>query len=181
MQPIFIYKDLEKSDVYSIGFKSLGIGEHLFDYQIDNDFFKQFETEDVLSGSLLVKLLLDKNERFLSLDFNIEGHIYVVCDRCLEETKLEILIDELLYVKFGEEGQEDNVIFISEDEYQLDIGNILNDFITLSKPFKVVHSGEGDDVCNPTMIERIEEYREKDTTNSTWSELEKIRNKLSNK
>ncbi len=162
----------------------MGLGEHLFEYQIDNAFFEKFKNEEVQSGNLMVNLLLDKNERFLSLEFTIEGHIFVPCDRCLEDTKLEISLTEILYVKFGEEGQEgqdENVIFIPEEEYQLDIGNILNDYITLARPIKVIHSGIGNDVCKPEMLEKIEEYREKSSANETWSGLEGLRDKLSNK
>ena len=162
----------------------MGLGEHLFEYQLDRGFFEKFENEEVQRGKLMVNLLLDKNERFLSLELDIKGHIFVPCDRCLEDTKLEVSIAETLFVKFGEEGQEvqdENVIFIPEEEYQLDIGNILNDYITLAKPIKVVHSGIGKDVCKLEMLEKIEEYREKSSAKETWSGLEELRDKLSNK
>ena len=176
---------MKKNKLYNIPVKNARQGKHLFEYQIDKLFFDAFENEDVREGNLVARLSLEPKRGVLELNVNIEGYIESRCDRCLEKMNVAVSIDERLHLREGEEpsgNQDINVIFTGDEE-ELDIAPLLNDLIVLAKPVKVVHSGEGKDVCNPGMLALLDGYtsRESQETGRTnWSALEELRNKMSN-
>ena len=61
------------------------------------------------------------------LDFTMEGHVIVECDRCLEDLELPIESYEELIVKFGEkeETESEEVIVVSTKEYELDVSQFI--------------------------------------------------------
>ncbi len=175
----FIHKDVRKSDILLIGFKTLDLGEHLFEYQIDEEFFSEMKNEEIHNGELSVKVLVDKSERLLKLHFDIEGQIETICDRCLGEMMLPVKIEEEVFVKFGIKTYEEaeNVLILSEEEYELNLRAMVNEFIILSRPMRAVHSQEGDDTCDVEMLKKIEEYQQKKSVDPRWAALEKLKNK----
>ena len=50
-------------DCYNIIFKSLEIGNHTFEYELDNDFFKSLEDAEIKEGSLSAVVTVQKNEK----------------------------------------------------------------------------------------------------------------------
>ena len=50
-------------DCYNIIFKSLEIGNHTFEYELDNNFFKSLEDAEIEEGSLSAVVTVQKNEK----------------------------------------------------------------------------------------------------------------------
>ena len=166
---------------YVLKFSGLANGIHEFEYTIDSDLFKEFDCEEVLDADLFMKVVLDKSEKQLVLEFYIQGILKVNCDRCGDEMDLNINFDKKLYVGFGEEFEEQDIdlYVIPFNEYALDLAPFVYEYVTLEKPMRCVHGEtEGNNqVCNKEIIDILEkpvEETEKET-DSRWDALKNLK------
>jgi uncharacterized metal-binding protein YceD (DUF177 family) len=171
---------LRAFDIPFVGLKS---GVHHFNYEIDNSFFQNFKESLVTNCKARIDLSLDKEESFFLLDFQIDGTVNVICDRCGELFDISIENEQRLLVKFGEITDEnegdDDVIFISRNETLLNVAQLIYEFINLSVPLHKVHPDKkGKSTCNKEVIKKLDElspaHREAEL-NTTWSQLKKIK------
>ncbi len=108
---------------YSISFKGLKEGKHLFSYEIGAEFFELFEQPLVEKGSIKAEVELNKSSALLTLTFKVKGEIETVCDNCLEALTLPVENESLMYVKFGEEYSEptEEIIVLPQDEHEINV------------------------------------------------------------
>lgn len=85
---------------YRIVYQGLSEGVHEFDFDVDNSFFESLEYSDIKKGDLKVNIVLNKKSTFLELDFQINGNVELLCDRCLDDYNQPIEYEGKLYVKF---------------------------------------------------------------------------------
>lgn len=169
---------------YNIAFKGLALGKTEFEYTINKSFFDYFDGGIVEDGDILVKTVLDKQSNLLTLSFEIKGTAFVACDRCLDIYPEPVRNEAKVYVKYGEDNFEegDDVIWIDVNEGQINIAQMIYDYIVLALPIRTVHSEDtqGRSLCNPAMIEKIESlsYSQKEedaeAIDSRWDELKKL-------
>lgn len=149
---------------YDLKFSGLALGEHWFEYDIDDRFFDSFENSEIKKGSVKVDLIMIRNERLLELDIHIYGDAEVVCDRCLDHFLTPVEDRRKLYVKFehtpSDISEDDDVILISEGDHKMNLAHYFYEFIHLSLPVKRIHpeNGSGEKKCNPEMIRKLKEY-----------------------
>ena len=82
------------------------------------------------------------------------------CDRCLEELVLPVDVMALLSVKSGRESDgrevaregDREIVWLPEDNTELDLSQIVYDYTCLSLPMLKVHP---DGQCNPDMVRFI--------------------------
>ena len=146
---------------YVINYGSLPFGEHEFEFHVSDSFFQKFENSLVQKGDIDVLVVLDKKEAMMLLDFTMEGHIIVECDRCLEDLDLDIESFNELIVKLGEEtGEEaEDVIVISTREHELDVAQYIYEYISVLIPMRNVHEDEeGNPDCDPEVLKVLEKH-----------------------
>lgn len=164
---------------FKIPFKGLSLGAHDYDWELDKAFFEAIENPDVLDCKVFVKLRLEKQERMMVLEFDISGHLNVNCDRCLEEFDLPLKIHENYFIKFGEALMEESesVLVIPETEYQIDVSNLIFDFISLAIPIKKVHPDDkkGNSTCNKSALLKLAELIEHKESDPRWDALKNIK------
>jgi len=164
---------------YNIAFKGLSIGKHIFEYEIDSKFLREFEGGVVDEGAVNVCLTLEKQSSLMVLWFDLKGTVHVQCDRCLELYDQPIKSKERIFVKFGEKEytEGDDVIWVSTNDYQLNVSQLIYEFICLAIPIKKVHPDDenGNTTCDPEMIEKLSKYvvREEES-NPVWKDLKKL-------
>jgi len=165
---------------YNIAFKGLSQGKHIFDYEVDNKFFEEFDGGVVNEGKVEVRLTLDKQSSMMIFSFDLSGTVKVQCDRCLEMYDQVIKSQERIFVKFGEKefNDGDDVIWVSTNDYQLNVAQLVYEFICLALPIKKVHPEDenGNLTCDPEMIERLNKYivSEEEVSNPIWNDLKKL-------
>jgi uncharacterized protein len=170
---------------YTIAFKGLKEGDHLFDFDIDDKFFGRFENSEVAKGSLTAKVKLTRQSTLLVLKMEVKGTVELQCDRCLDNYLQKVKNKGQLYVKFGEEEEEigDEIIVIPFEEHQVNVAQYLYELVILGLPIKHVHpaDSEGKSTCNPEMLEKLKEYiiderdeEEQSPVDERWSELKKL-------
>ncbi len=165
---------------YNVAFKGLSQGKHIFDYEVDDKFFHEFEGGLVDEGKVNVRLTLEKQSALMVLWFDLKGTIKVQCDRCLEMYDQPIESQDRIFVKFGEKefNEGDDVIWVSTNDYQLNTAQLIYEYIGLAIPIKRIHPDDenGNSTCDPEMIEKLSKYviEEDEQPNSVWDDLKKL-------
>ena len=165
---------------YNIAFKGLSIGKHIFEYELDGKFLGEFDGGVVDEGLVKVILTLDKQSSLMTFWFDLQGTVRVQCDRCLEMYDQPIESKERIFVRLGEKeyAEGDDLIWVSTNDYQLNVAQLIYEFICLAIPIKRVHPDDenGNSTCDPEMIEKLNKYivRGKNESNPVWKDLKKL-------
>ena len=158
-----------------IGIRGLSNGEHPFHFKVDGSFFEAYESDTVSDAELDVNVLVTKESGRMSLDLGITGDVTVKCDRCLADltgdvtvkcdrclADLKIPVDIQVpfsvmfssYAEDAEEGISDEVILLDGSSSEIDLSQIIYDYVNLSLPIKKVHPDGG---CDPVMMEKLKD------------------------
>lgn len=165
---------------YNIAFKGLSIGKHIFEYEIDRKFFAEFDGGVVEEGNVKVYVTLEKQSSLMVFWFDLKGTVHVQCDRCLEMYDQLIESKERIFVRLGEKEftDGDDLIWVSTNDYQLNVSQLIYEFICLAIPIKRVHPDDenGNTTCDPEMIEKLNNYivRDESESNPAWNDLMKF-------
>lgn len=181
------FRNVSWETKYNIEFKGLKEGVHDFEFEVNDQFFAHFEESPVNNGELAVKVMLEKRSTFLKLELDLTGWMMLTCDRCLELYKQPVENNTEIFVKFGEErtgnDEEDNIIWLSTDDHQVNLVHIIYEYAVLSIPLRHVHpkNSEGKRACNPEMIAKLKKYTqpakdEEVKTDPRWDALRKLGN-----
>ena len=162
---------------YEIQFSGLAAGTHEYEWSLESAFFDERNNDDILEAELVSRVSLEKNQRMMTLFFSIEGRVKVLCDHCGDMLWLPLQCDEELIARFAPETDlsGDEVIYLGNSEYKLDVSQYLFEFTLLSLPAKKTHESGN---CNPE-VERyfIHEEVEEETEiqDPRWKALEKLK------
>lgn len=140
----------------TIQFSGLKSGIYEFEYVLDGGFFEGFENEELKDGKVGFAVNLEKKDRLLMIKFVWEGVIKSVCDRCLGELNIPVKGEQVICVKFSdtETSEDENVVYLPEDAYQIDLAQWMYELVAVSMPMQRVHA-EGE--CDPEMLKFIAE------------------------
>ncbi len=166
---------------FNIGFVGLLPGKHHYSFEIGETYFSCFEYSQVTKGNIQLDLVLEKQSSMLILEFELKGHVELVCDHCLEPYQQPLDVLQKLYVKFGESFSEqtDEIIVIPSGLSHIDVSHYVYEYIHLGLPMQHIHiddnvPGKG---CNPELIEKIKQYLptkgpgRSNTDDSAWDAL----------
>lgn len=171
---------------YEIAFVGLKPGLHEFHYEVTESFFETLGKQDFQNCRAQVKLVLEKNNSFMLLKFEIGGTVDVVCDRCGNDLPLELWDEFEVLVKMtdeperrNEEEENPDVFFIARTESILDVKDWIYEFILLSIPMhKMCRESEmGGPYCNKEVLARLATMNPQPSENKQiWKDLDKFRN-----
>ena len=158
---------------------------HEFEFNIDDRLFSQFEHSIVDHGKGKCYLELTKSETMMTLNFQIDASVELICDRSLDSFDYPIKIDEKVIIKFGEDNYSlsEDVIVIKQDTASINIGEFIYEFITLAVPLKKLHPRFEDELeedDEPEMIYTSQDEEETDDSQETdprWEALKKLKGK----
>lgn len=148
-------------------------------FELTDDFFIEKEKSEIQGGEVKVRVVAQKKAEAFEFDFEINGVIQVVCDRCLELMSLSVNASDLVIVKQGEQTDED-AIFISTNEEIFDLEWVLYETVALQIPIRHFHK---DGECNEEMMQKLNACsttkfaeEENKTTDPRWDKLKDILN-----
>ena len=165
---------------YLIKFSGLKEGTHLFNYEIGNKFFKNFDYYDFLDAKLFAKLELEKQSTLLNLKFSFHGEIEVQCDVSMESFDLKLETEHAVVVKFKDDiiSTDDKVIFMPAGSHSIDVSHLIYESIILAVPQKKVHPGIENGSLKSEIVEKLEELRPKknfnEKTDPRWDKLKDL-------
>lgn len=174
---------VSKRGEYALPISGLGEGEHHFSFDLNQEFFASFNDPDVQNGIIQAGLILEKKPDFMAIHFTFKGEVELECDRCLDYFRAQINTHQTIYVKVGETpGElEDDVIMIGKDEHEIEVGQIMYEYIILTLPVQRIHpeDASGHSTCNPEMLKRLKELNpevnsSKESTDPRWDALKDI-------
>ena len=126
------------------------------EYSVDDKMLRTIEKSLVKGGQFTVRIKAQQAAKGLSLDINISGNAIVECDRCLDDMETPVNTSKTLAVQFADRYEDaDEVVYVPEEQTDLDLWPMVYDFIALSIPLTHVHP-EGQ--CNKEMAERLSQY-----------------------
>lgn len=149
-----------KFELYKVDLKNLSLGIHQKEYFLENKFFVDIDGAEVQKGKVKVDLTIKRSAMMFEMIFQIEGVVYVPCDRCLDDMELPISTQNRLVVKFGKEYAEESeeIVIIPEDEGEINLAWFIYEFIALAIPMKHVHQPGK---CNRTMSSKLKKHTTK--------------------
>ena len=127
------------------------------------------ESADIRDARLKVIATVNVKGDIFELTLKVSGEITLICDRCLDEMQMPVDTEYSVFVKYGEDYNDDsdNLLVIPESDNFLNIAYILYDTVALTVPIKHVHPlGK----CNRQMSAMLKKHRA--TTDGEDSELE---------
>jgi uncharacterized metal-binding protein YceD (DUF177 family) len=168
---------------YIIPFVGLKVGEHHFDYQIDNTFFKSYEFDEFNAVDVKIGLKLEKKTTLFEVCFSASGVVNVNCD-ITNEAYDQAINDQLkLVVKFGDEFNDENdeILIISHGEYEINVAQYIYELIILAVPVKRMHPGIEDGTLQSDILSKLEELRpsedikiKSEEIDPRWNNLKKL-------
>ncbi|MGN1220758.1 MAG: YceD family protein [Candidatus Cryptobacteroides sp.] len=139
-----------------IPLNGLAAGESRFSWHASKEFFESFENSEIFDADLDIAAIVQKSGRNVLVDCDVRGSVTVECDRCLEDLVMPVDVSIAVKVRFGESGEseesEENgreLISLAADDSELDLGQIVYDYVCLSLPMQRVHK---DGECNPDTV-----------------------------
>ena len=133
---------MSEKPLHIVELDKLELGEHLFDFQLDNSYVNSLESSELLGADVDVKVRLIVREDDFSVDVDAYGTVQVTCDRCLDAMDVEVDIYE-----------ED--IDFEEEPKTLDLAWLAYELIIVNLP--LVHSHQ-DGGCNPEMDALLQDH-----------------------
>lgn len=127
---------------YDIEIIRLKEGEHYFSFEVNDEFFSEFEDNSLVTkGNLTVSVVLNKDVNLIEALFKIEGTVEVDCDRSLETFDYPLKTTERVLYKYGLDEQEINeeIYIITRDTPKLKLAQLIYEFILLALPAKKIH------------------------------------------
>ncbi len=142
---------------YIVSLRELSEGTYEYNFLLTDEFFESIEATETQKGEVNVKVSLRKTEHSSEFMFSFKGFVYVSCDRCMEDMRVNIDTEDKLVVKFGEEYEDegDNLIVIPELPGEIDLSWHLYEFIALDIPIRHVHP-EGE--CTGWVANELDKY-----------------------
>ncbi len=149
------------NDKFIIPLNGLAAGKNEFQWQAGKEFFEAFDNAEVLDAEIVATAFVEKSGGWFGVDCELEGRLFVTCDRCLGELEMPLDTEILLSIKFGNEESSDEhqegereIIFVPQGEAEYDLSQVIYDYICLSLPLQRYHA-EGE--CNPEVVKYLYE------------------------
>ena len=146
-------------DRFIIPLNGLATGKNEFSWTVGKEFFESFDNSEMLDAQIDAQVVVEKSGRYVGVDCEVFGNVVVECDRCLGELELPVDVEIRLSVKYGEEDSleesqpgEREVIFVPDTEAELDMSQIIYDYVCLSLPMQRVHD---EDECDPEAMRHL--------------------------
>ncbi|TAD97301.1 MAG: DUF177 domain-containing protein [Bacteroidetes bacterium] len=167
---------------YSIEISSLPFGINEFHFILGADFFKCFENDLFNTGKFEAKVVLDKSDRMIVAQFDLQGSLELVCDRSLDTFDYPVQVSEEMFFNFGDSFEElsDNVLIIPRNIQNLDLAQYIYEYIGLAVPMKKLHprfvlDDSEDNVLIYSTKKDLEEDEPEQDIDPRWQSLNKLK------
>lgn len=165
---------------YKIKFSSLKTGIHSYKFEMEDAFFESYEYSQIEKAKIVAHVQLEKLSTMMILNFDLNGMMDTICDRCTDPIQSEISFQDRLIVKYGDEtsSTEEEILVLGPAEFELDLSQYLYEYSHLGIPSKSTH--QNDDDCNQEILDRLyysedNENDKEEDTDPRWDQLKKLK------
>lgn len=147
---------MSKFKLYNVPLKDITDTKQVFEYDLNDDYFKKIDSPEVQSGNVKAVVTVVKKVSNYELLITLNGFVNIPCNRCLDNMQQPIQYKDVLLVKFGERfSEEGEIVIVPESEGCINLAWFLYEFIVVNIPIKHVHaSGE----CNKQMTSKLRRH-----------------------
>ena len=126
---------------YDILIHGLEDKNYTYEFEGNDDFFREFEQETVEGGTFAVSVLLEKNATFVKITMDIHSRLRLMCDRSLEVFEEEFSSKAMHIYKYGSVAEEmsEEMEVIPFGTPKINIAHLLFEYILLQVPMKRLH------------------------------------------
>lgn len=169
---------------FDIDLKEMTADKVSISYNLTDDFFEMLQSAEPAKGNLIADVSVHKTMQAFEVTVKCNGYVIVPCDRCLDDMKVDIEIEESFFAKFGDsDNYDEDIITVSESKGILNVAWLICEFISLAIPIQHIHD-EGE--CNEEMARKLKEHMPLDASEKEyvdkserpidprWEELKKI-------
>jgi uncharacterized metal-binding protein YceD (DUF177 family) len=167
---------------YIISTGGLPVGNHEFEFEVTDTFFKDTDTEEIKGVNVNVRAILLKQNNVMQLQFELGGTVNINCDRCLKAFDIPVEGTEHLVIKNGKPSDStDEVLMVPEGETQLDVTQYIYEYVLTAVPVRKVPC-EIDSKkfkCDKAVLKKLNENSisaESAEDNPLWEQLNKLKN-----
>ncbi len=168
---------------FKIKFSGLGLGEHSFDYQLNNQFFELFDYREFQAADLLAKVMLRKKSNGMDLEITVDGTVNVPCDITTDQYDQPINGKTAIVVKFGDVYDDSNeeILVLPMGEHELNVAQYLYETSVLGVPLKRISPEAESGEKGRKIREKLEDLsperqEEKQTPDPRWDKLKNLLN-----
>jgi uncharacterized metal-binding protein YceD (DUF177 family) len=171
---------------FTIPFIGLKLGEHVFNFTIDNTFFKHFEYLEFNNTNIQLEVLFLKKTTMLEFTLTYKGDVSVNCDVTNEPYNQDVSGIYHFIVQFGEDYEDENedLLIIPHGSYEVNIQQYIYESIILALPSRFIHPGIEKGTLKSDILTKLEELSPKQgtiksssndgTTDPRWDTLKKL-------
>ena len=174
---------------FTIPFVGLKVGEHRFNFEINNAFFEHFEYDEFNKVDIKLDVLLDKKTTLMEFTLTFEGSVNVNCDVTNEPYNQEVADSYHFIVKFGDEYNDENedLLILPHGSFEVNIQQYIYESIVLAMPLRRIHPGVEDGSLKSEVLDKLNELslkeksgetdkisKEDKNTDPRWDELKKL-------
>ena len=161
----------------TVRFSGLKSGRYEYAFDLDGEFFEAFENEELCDGKVHVAAVLEKTERVMMMEFDLDGEVTTRCDRCLGEMKVPIKGHESLNIRLSdtEQSDDENVAILPEGTFEIDLAQWLYEYVAVRIPMQHVHP-EGE--CDSEVTRYITDDdapKDDDDVDPRWAALKELK------
>ncbi len=158
MHRLIFWLKVAKFSKYNIKLIGLSQGVHSYEYDLDQQFFKNIDGDEIRKGDVKATINMVVTSSTFDMAFDLKGVVQIPCNRCLDEMDQSIDAQNRLIVKLGEEYSEetDEIVIIPRDEGQINIAWFLYEYIVLNIPIKHYHEPGK---CNRFMSTKLRKHQ----------------------
>ena len=172
------------NDQFDINLINIKKDVEYFDYQVDKEFFENFDQDIVSNGNINVNLKVIKTDLMITMKFNFAGNIILTCDKSLKQFEEPVQVSKTIFFKYGEENLEmdENLYQIAGNTININVSSHIMEFLILEIPFRKIHPELRDEMEEKEDEELIYQTNKdqniKEKPDPRWSDLEKLKNKF---
>jgi len=161
---------------FDIAFRGLALGQHEFQYDLDDTFFTLFEYSDYRGLHGTAELMMLKSETVLDLELRFTGTIEAPCDITNELYTQTLENSFAMQIKFDDEYNDENeeLLILPHGNYQFNAGQMIYELVVLGIPSKLLGPNAGNGIED--LIEEEEDETE-EKTDPRWDQLKNLLNK----
>ena len=167
---------------FAINIIGLSQRSHQFVFEFGDDFFALYGNQLIDKGKFKAEVILDKRETLIEGHFRITGTAGLICDRSLEAFDYPLEIEKRIVFKYGDEAKElsEEIVLITRDQAQLDVGQYLYELIAVNIPMKRLHPMFRQDDQEESDIRLVysspvDENEQEEKTDPRWEKLKKLK------
>lgn len=164
---------------HTIAFSGLKDGEHLYRFELGDDFFAHAGDEDLEGGSLVAEVKLIKSPTLLVAELHTSGTVRVACDRCA--APMDQPVDghqrQIFQLNAEEDLDDEELVGLPPGEHSINLTHYLYECVRLALPIRHVHPAGQCDPDVEAALQRLSvEHDQTHAPDPRWDALKDLKN-----